>query len=65
MVEKEVKILKQGDMILIEGSKYKIDKIEFSNIGKHGKSKCRIEATNEQGEKKVVIKVSDDTIETP
>jgi translation elongation factor P/translation initiation factor 5A len=65
MPEKEVKKLKQGETILLEGSKYKIEKIEFSAIGKHGKSKCRIEASNDKGEKKVVIKVADDTIETP
>lgn len=65
MAEKIIKELKEGDLVLIDDSKYKIKKLEFSNIGKHGKSKCRIEAMNNAGEKKVIIKVVDDTIEIP
>jgi len=65
MSEKEVKDLKKGEFVLIDDSKYRIENIEFSNIGKHGKSKCRIEAVNDKGEKKVVIKIAEDTIEVP
>lgn len=65
MAEKDVKDLKEEDSVLIDDIKYKIKKIEFSEIGKHGKSKCRIEAVNDKGEEKVIIKIADDTIEVP
>lgn len=65
MTEKEVKDLKEGDEILIDDVKFKIKKIESSQMGKHGKSKCRIEAVNDAGEEKVIIKIAEDTIEVP
>ncbi len=63
MVEKKAKDLKEGDVIEIYGDKFKVKKIEFSNIGKHGKSKCRIETANNKGEEKVIIRVTDDVLE--
>ncbi len=65
MPEREVKDLKQGELILIEDAIYTIKKLEFSSIAKHGKSKCRIEAVNDKGEEKVVIRLAEDTIEVP
>lgn len=65
MAEKLVKDLKQGDKILIESELFSIKKLEFSNIGKHGKAKCRIEAVNDSGDEKIIIKIAEDTIEVP
>lgn len=64
-MEKNIKDLKEGEFVIIDSTKCKIKKLEFSNIGKHGKSKCRIEAVSDSGEEKIAIKIADDTIEVP
>jgi len=59
----EIKNLKEGDKIIYEEQILTIKNIETSNIGKHGKVKRRIEAISDSGEKKVIIRQSDDTID--
>jgi translation elongation factor P/translation initiation factor 5A len=66
MTEKPVKNLNEKDQILIDNQVYLVEKLERSEIGKHGTAKCRIEAINPKTkEKKVIIKILEDTIETP
>ena len=56
------KDLKKGNKIIVDGINLIVEKIEVSKIGKHGKAKCRIEAINENKEKKVFIVQADDDI---
>ena len=66
MKEVKFKDLKKGDKIILNNEQHIIENIEFSKIGKHGKSKCRIEAKNTKtNETKVIIRLNEDTIETP
>ena len=65
MPEKLVKELKVGDKIVVEGILAVIEKVEFSNIGKHGRSKCRLECVMKTGEKKVLVRVAETSIEVP
>ena len=55
-MKKKASELKQGDKVVITGRKCVIKSIEISEIGKHGSSKCRIEAESESGEKIVIIR---------
>jgi len=56
------KDLKKGDKINFDGQNLIVEKIEVSKIAKHGKAKCRIEALDENNEKKVFIVLSEDEI---
>lgn len=58
--------LKTGDKMVYFGSKWIIRKIEFSGTGvKQGKAKCRLELENEvTKDKKILIKLSDEIVET-
>ena len=58
-MKKQAKDLKEGDKVNIAGQKCSIQNIELSDIGKHGKRKCRIEATTESGEKVIIIRPED------
>ena len=64
MVKKEVKDIKEEDSVVINKVKYKVKKVEFSQIGKHGKSKARLELVDEQGKEIVLVKLTDDSVET-
>ena len=55
--------LKKGDKIILDGEKITIENIEFSKIGKMGKSKCRLETLAKSKEKKVFILQTDQEIE--
>jgi len=55
--------LKKGDKVVLEGEVFIVENIEFSKIGKMGKSKCRLEALNKNKEKKVFILQTDQEIE--
>lgn len=59
MVRVEAKKIKAGDKIIIEEIICTVKKVEVSNIGKHGKVKCRIETVDDKGNEKVVIRPSD------
>lgn len=56
---KEAKELKQGDKVKIAGQECTVSEIELSDIGKHGKRKCRIELLTSRGEKIVIIRPED------
>lgn len=59
----QAKDLKKGDKILYDNQKLTVEKIETSKVGKLGKQKCRIEALDENNEKKVFITLYDDEIQ--
>ena len=56
-----------GTNIVIEGEPYTIKKIDISSTGKHGHSKCRIEASGiiNPGKKKVFVIPGHDRLEIP
>lgn len=58
-MKKQAKDLKEGEIVNIAGQKCTINGIELSDIGKHGKRKCRIEAITEKNEKIVIIRPED------
>ncbi len=58
-MKKQADRLKTGDKIKLGGENVSILKIEFSDIGKHGKRKCRMEVKTDKGEKLVIIRPSD------
>ena len=55
--------LKKGNHILFNNEECVIDNIEISNIGKHGKAKCRLELISSKKEKKVIIVLADEKFE--
>jgi len=55
--------IKVGDKVMIDDTYYKVTSFEKSNVGKHGKVKCRIEAVDEKGNEKVIIRVADSEIQ--
>jgi len=55
-----------GTSILIEGNPYTIKKMDISKTGKHGHSKCRIEASGIiSGQKKVFVVPGHERFEVP
>ncbi|MEK6917391.1 MAG: translation initiation factor IF-5A [Nanoarchaeota archaeon] len=48
---------KTGTNIIIEGMAYTVRKIDISKTGKHGSSKCRIEAVSMINDQKKIIAV--------
>ena len=62
-MQKKAIDLKPHDIILVEGKKLKIEKIEKSDLGKHGKIKVRIEALDGK-EKIILIRLPEDMFET-
>lgn len=58
--------LKVGGYLIIDGIACVAKRIDTSKTGKHGHSKCRIEASGLiNNEKKIIIKTSHDKIEVP
>lgn len=58
------KDLTEGQTIRVDEGTLKIISIKVSNIGKHGRSKCRIEAVNTiTNETTILIKGADETID--
>ncbi len=57
------KDLKKGDKIVFNNENLIVEKVEVSKIGKHGKSKCRLECLNNNKEKKIFIVLADDEIQ--
>ena len=51
--------LKKGDVVSIAGAKGKIIETETSDIGKHGKRKCRLVIELENKEKAIIIRPED------
>jgi len=49
---------KAGTNIIIDGNPYTVKKVDVSKTGKHGSSKCRIEAIGMISEQKKIIAVA-------
>jgi translation elongation factor P/translation initiation factor 5A len=63
-MKKQFGELKAGDKILVFGDLLEIKKIELSEKGiKQGRTKCRIEATNQKGELKIIIRLANEQAE--
>jgi len=58
--------LKPGSYIIIDGIACVVKDIQISKTGKHGSSKCRLEAVGIiNGEKKVIVMPSHNNVEVP
>lgn len=58
--------LKDGNFIIVDGVSCTVRSVEISKTGKHGASKCRIEAIGLIDDKKrVLIKPGDERMEVP
>lgn len=58
--------IKVGTSIIIDGEPYTVKKIDISKTGKHGHSKCRIEAASIiAGGKKVIVVPGHERFEVP
>jgi len=57
------KDLKKDAKIVLDNENLIVEKVEVSKIGKHGKSKCRLECLDNNKEKKVFIVLADDEIQ--
>lgn len=64
-MKKLARDLKKGDKIVIAGEVCTIETLEISEIGKHGKRKCRIEARKQNKEFVVIIRPEDYPFESP
>jgi len=58
-MKKKARDFKKEDKIKIAGKICTVVDLELSNIGKHGKRKCRIEAQTKDGEKVILIRPED------
>jgi len=58
-MKKQAKDLKKGDKINMAEQICIVDSIELSDIGKHGKRKCRIVAITQRNEKIILIRPED------
>lgn len=58
-MKKQAKEIKKGDFVLIVGKKFKVIDKEISDMGKHGKSKVRLELLTTENEKLVIIRPED------
>ena len=57
---------KPGTNIIIEGDPYTVKKVDISKTGKHGASKCRIEAAGMiRGKKKIIVAPGHERFEVP
>lgn len=57
---------KPGTNIIIDGEPYTVKKIDMSKTGKHGASKCRIEASGIiSGQKKIFVVPGHERFEVP
>ncbi len=63
-MKKQAKDLKVSDKIEVAGQKCVIKNLEFSDIGKQGKRKARIELLTEKDEKIIIIRPEDYPFET-
>ncbi|MBI4116561.1 hypothetical protein HY449_02350 [Candidatus Pacearchaeota archaeon] len=57
-MKKNAKDLKKGDKVKVAGTDFVVEETEISDIGKHGKRKVRIVASNDK-EKLVIIRPDD------
>jgi translation initiation factor 5A len=58
--------VKPGKYILVDGVAYVVKSVQISRPGKHGHTKCRVEASGIiDGQKKIFVKPGHDSIESP
>ena len=64
---KEIKSLKPGSYVLIDGEVCKVDKLQISKPGKHGGAKARLSASGvfDKGVRKTVVKPASTKMEVP
>ena len=62
-MKKQAKDLAKGDKISIGGQAFTVESIELSDVGKHGKRKCRIVAKTDKGSM-VIVRPEDYPIDT-
>lgn len=58
-MNKKASELKKGDKVKIAAQEGIVENIELSEIGKHGKRKCRLEIRLSNGKKTVIIRPED------
>ena len=63
-MKKQAKDVKKGDKIKIADRFLLVEEIEISDIGKQGKRKVRIVASDEKEEKTIIIRPEDYPVET-
>ena len=63
-MKKQAKDLKKGDKLVLAEQTCVVETIEFSDIGKQGKRKCRILVITPKGEKLVIIRPEDYPVDT-
>ncbi len=63
-MRKQAKDIQKGEKILVSGQECNVNDIELSEIGKHGKRKCRLDLTTQRGEKIVIIRPEDYPVDT-
>jgi len=62
----EIKKLKPGTYVLIDGDVYVVDKLQVSKSGKHGSAKARIMVSGVFSDKKqTIVKPSDTMMDVP
>jgi translation elongation factor P/translation initiation factor 5A len=60
----EIQEIKKGDVFVIDNETYRVNNIEVSKIGKHGRAKVRLEVVNvKTNEERVLIRVSTELVE--
>lgn len=64
MAKKQYGEIKVGEKIIVFGEKLNVKKIDLSEKGiKQGRTKCRVEAENEKGEQKIIIRLANELVE--
>lgn len=62
----DIKHLKEGGFVVIDGVPCKVDRVQVSTSGKHGHAKVRLEAIGLfDGVRKSIIKPAGDVVEVP
>jgi translation elongation factor P/translation initiation factor 5A len=62
-MKKQAKDVKKGETILLAGKSCAVLEMEISDIGKHGKSKVRLELLTPENEKIVIIRPAEYPVE--
>ncbi len=63
-MKKQAKDIQKGEKILVSSQECTVNDIEISEIGKHGKRKCRLDLTTFRGDRIVIIRPEDYPVET-
>ncbi len=62
----QIKDLKSGSFVLIEGFPSKVDSVQVSKAGKHGAAKARLQATGIfDNQKRIIVKPGDTKVDIP